>query len=303
MTIHTHRGLGLTIRLTLTLGLASPSLAWQGQGGGNKTGASEGAGGVNISGLRGADRAARNSATAVIPGLAAVGPVPFYAYLYPYPVYAMTPYGPVAASPARIPPPGFGPVPVPPPPPLLHQPGAPLGRIDRAMPPADPFLEAARVERNQPTLSRRARQLMTFGDRHFRADDMPRAEDRYRQALRNSPFSAEPRIRLSQVALKRGRFQEAATWIREAIAAEPDWPMRARDIQALYGEPRAFREMIGELEAHVQAEPNDRDAWFVLGTQLYLSQRTDRAGDIFLRLTDRQPDAALAAFLEATEER
>jgi len=300
MTIRRHRDLSLGILLTLTLGLASPAVAWQGRGGGSKSGASTGSGSVSLSGVPGAARASRTSSTAVIPGLAAVGPVPFYAYVYPYPVYAMTPYGPIA-PPAPPVPPGFGPAP--PPPPLLHQPGAPLGRIDRAMPPADPFLEAARAERRQPTLSQRARQLITFGDRHFRADDMPRAEDRYRQALRNSPFSAEPRIRLAQVALRRDRIPEAAAWIREAIAAEPDWPTRARDIQALYGEPREFRRMIGELEAHVQAEPNDRDAWFVLGTQLYLSQRLDRAGDIFLRLTDRQPDAALAAFLEATRER
>ena len=47
------------------------------------------------------------------------------------------------------------------------------------------------------------------------------------------------------------------------------------------------------------AEPGDRDAWLVLGAELFLSGQTHRAADIFLRLTDRKPDPALAAFLDA----
>jgi cytochrome c-type biogenesis protein CcmH/NrfG len=98
----------------------------------------------------------------------------------------------------------------------------------------------------------------------------------------------------------RGRFDEAAHQIREAVTAEPGWLANAPDIQSLYGEPADFAREIAKLEAHLQAHPGDRDAWLVLGAQWYLSGRTLKAADIFLRLADRKPDATLAAFLDAT---
>jgi hypothetical protein len=50
--------------------------------------------------------------------------------------------------------------------------------------------------------------------------------------------------------------------------------------------------------------PDDRDAWLVLGAEWYLSGRTARAADVFLRLYDpkRKPDIALSAFLHATNQ-
>lgn len=149
------------------------------------------------------------------------------------------------------------------------------------------------------TLSERASELLTFGDRHFRAGDLVHADRRYRQALEAAPFSAIPRVRLAQLEVVRGDYREASELIREAIIAEPDWLPRARDIQAIYAEPAAFHDALGRLEAHLQADPGDRDAWLVLGAELYLSGRTERAADVFLRLTDRKPDAALAALLDA----
>jgi cytochrome c-type biogenesis protein CcmH/NrfG len=146
----------------------------------------------------------------------------------------------------------------------------------------------------------KSEQLVTIGDRLFRAKNLKRAEERYGQALRADPGAAAPRVRLAQVALVRERYGEAAERFREAVAAEPGWLARAPDIQAVYGEPTEFNHQIARLESHLLLEPGDRDAWLVLGAQLYLSGQTRRAGDVFLRLTDRQPDPALAAFLDAT---
>ena len=44
----------------------------------------------------------------------------------------------------------------------------------------------------------------------------------------------------------------------------------------------------------------DRDARLVLGAQLYLSGRTERAAEVLRDLTDRKPDPTLAAFLNAS---
>lgn len=147
----------------------------------------------------------------------------------------------------------------------------------------------------------RAGQLVTLGDRLFRAGNPKRAAERYDQAIRADSRNAAPRVRLAQLALVRGNYAEAAQYLRDAQKAEPGWVVTASDIQAMYGEPADFAKQIAKLESHLQAHPDNRDAWLVLGAELYLSGRTQKASDVFLRLTDRKPDPILAAFLEATE--
>ncbi len=146
----------------------------------------------------------------------------------------------------------------------------------------------------------RSSQLVTIGDRLFRAGNTRRAAERYEQAVRADPAAAAPRIRLSQLALLRARYSEAALQLREALTTEPGWLAKAPDIESLYLEPADFARQVSNLETHLQANPGDRDAWLVLGAKWYLSGRTRKAADIFLRLSDRKPDPALAAFLDAT---
>lgn len=143
-------------------------------------------------------------------------------------------------------------------------------------------------------------QLVTVGDRLFRAGNFKRASERYEQAVSGNPDIASPRLRLAQIALVRGQFDEAAEQIRSAIAAEPNYLANAPDIQTLYAEPADFAKQIAKLESRVLVDPADRDAWLVLGAELYLSGQTRRASDIFVRLTDRKPDQALAAFLDVS---
>ncbi|MHC5541759.1 tetratricopeptide repeat protein, partial [Singulisphaera rosea] len=112
--------------------------------------------------------------------------------------------------------------------------------------------------------------------------------------------SAPPRVRLAQCALVRGQYGEAANHFREAQTAEPGWLANAGDIQTIYSEPADFARQIAALESHLQVTPGDRDAWLVLGAQWYLSGRTQKASDVFLRLSDRAADPTLAAFLDAT---
>ncbi len=147
-------------------------------------------------------------------------------------------------------------------------------------------------------LSERAEQFVIFGDRHFKNGDRGPSRRRYLDALRAAPLAAIPRIRLAQIEIARGDYGNAAELLREAIIAEPDWLEQAGDIQAIYGEPSEFHTMLEDLEAHLQGTPNDRDAWLVLATQLYLSGRTERAKDILVRLNDRRPEASLAALMD-----
>ncbi len=150
----------------------------------------------------------------------------------------------------------------------------------------------------------RAAQLVVMGDRLFRGNNTKKAEERYAQATRLDPSSAAPLVGLAQIALVREQYGEAARRLREAETAQPGWIAVAHDIQSVYGEPGDFARHLARLESHLQAHPDDRDAWLVLGAEWYLSGRTARAADVFLRLNDpkRRPDIALSAFLRATNQ-
>ncbi len=102
----------------------------------------------------------------------------------------------------------------------------------------------------------------------------------------------------------RGRYDVAADRLREAETAQPGWIITAPDIQALYGEPADFANNVARLESYLQANPDDRDAWLVLGAEWFLSGRTTKAADVFKRLDDpnRKADIALAAFLDASNQ-
>jgi len=155
--------------------------------------------------------------------------------------------------------------------------------------------------RNDPV---RAGQLMTLGDRLFRAGNLKKAEERYQQAVRAVADQAGPYLRLAQIALTRGNYTAAANRLRDAETAQPGWILTAPDVQTIYGEPAEFARQIARLESHVQAHPDDRDAWLVLGAQWFLTGRTAKAADVFQRLNDphRKPDIALAAFLDASNQ-
>jgi Tetratricopeptide repeat len=158
------------------------------------------------------------------------------------------------------------------------------------------------VQRSDPA---RSNQLMTVGDRLFRAGNFKRAEERYQQALRAAPDLAAPHIRLAQIAVVRGNYGEAAERFRKAETAQPGWIITAADIQSIYAEPAAFARSIARIESHLQLHPDDRDAWLALGAQWFLSGRTAKAANVFQRLNDpkRKADVALSAFLDASNQR
>lgn len=160
---------------------------------------------------------------------------------------------------------------------------------------------AAPGPRARPRDPERAKEMTELGDRLFRGDKLSLAVKRYEQAIKADPDRAEPRARLAQVAIMKGQYVEAANYLREAEAAEPGWLATAEDVQGLYREPGDFARQVAKLEAHLQTKPEDRDAWLVLGSLWYLSGRTQKAADVFVRLSDRKEDPALKAFLRAAK--
>ncbi|QEH32796.1 cellulose synthase subunit BcsC [Aquisphaera giovannonii] len=213
------------------------------------------------------------------------------AYYVPPPIL-YTPAGPVI---------GAGPLAAPVPVSIQRGPLAPAPPPGLVPEPAPKRPGPAPIARKE---SARAAQLVVLGDRHFKAANVKRAEERYQQAEKLDPSSATAQLRMAQVAIVRERYAEAAQRLRDAQTAQPGWIAATPDIQSLYGEPQEFARHLNRLESHLQAHPEDRDAWLVLGAEWYLSGRTARAADVFARIDDphRKPDIALAAFLEATRQ-
>lgn len=233
--------------------------------------------------------------------LAAVGGG--YGGFYTWPYFAVSPFGGYGYYPgSMMGPGGFGYAPygwMPPP--------MPVRGPAVVAPPLNVFDQPGRGG-NPPAVAPgdagRANQQMTLGDRLFRAGNLKKAEERYLQASRAARDMAEPFVRLAQIAIVRGNYTAAANRLRDAETAKPGWIETASDIQSIYGEPAEFNRQIARLESHVQIHPDDRDAWLVLGAQWFLSGRTDRAADVFLRLNDpnRKADIALNAFLDASNQ-
>ncbi len=189
----------------------------------------------------------------------------------------------------------------------MGQPMMGRGPLLPAPPPG--LIERGPAANNRPAVAKRndparSNQLMTVGDRLFRAGNLKRAEERYQQALRAAPDRAAPYVRLAQIAIARGNYVEAADRLRHAETAQPGWIITARDIQSIYAEPTAFAQTVTRIESYLQVHPDDRDAWLVLGAQWFLSGRTAKAADVFRRLDDpkRKSDVALSAFLDASNQ-
>ena len=155
------------------------------------------------------------------------------------------------------------------------------------------------------TNSAKAKELVEVGDRSFRGRNTKRAEEKYELAAKLDPGSPAPHVHLAQVSVTRGNYSDAADHLRDAVSVARDagWLAAAPDVQSIFGEPADFARQLAKLETHLQVHPNDRDAWFVLGAEAFLSGRTRQAFDVFQRLTDRRPDDALAAFLDASTPR
>ncbi len=177
------------------------------------------------------------------------------------------------------------------------------GGLMLPMPPGGMMNPNAGAPAPRPRNTNRAKELVQIGDRSFRGGNIKRADEKYHLASKTDPASPVPHVHMAQVSLARGDYLAAADHLRDAItvSTEGNWLLTTPDIQAIYAEPADFAKHLARLESHLQANPNDRDAWFVLGAESYLSGRTKQAADVFQRLTDRKPDEALAAFMDASK--
>lgn len=151
-----------------------------------------------------------------------------------------------------------------------------------------------------------ADRYITLGDMYFRVGRYDRALDSYERAGVFASRDANLQLILSDAFFAMGRYGEAARAIRAAIAIEPTLVESRADKRGFYGVIGDFERHIDALEAWVQRNPQDGDAWLVLGVNRLFREELTSARDAFRQAaTLARPEDRTAAdlFLAATEVR
>ncbi|ASV73151.1 TPR repeat protein [Thermogutta terrifontis] len=117
----------------------------------------------------------------------------------------------------------------------------------------------------------------------------------WKECLEKSPQYAHAYVGLASVAFKRGDYEQAATWARQAIGLDPGY-YRARDIcaEALLnlGRPQEAVEVLAE---YLAKDPRAHGL-FLLGRAYTLLQDWDRAAKAYEAAVRKYPDYAEAFY-------
>ena len=91
-----------------------------------------------------------------------------------------------------------------------------------------------------------------------------------------------PYFNLGVLSLKEGRAEEAANWLREALARRSSWPEATVQLAAALGSANQFKEARQLLEDLLTADPKNAQAHYQLARLLVRMQLPDEARRHFL---------------------
>lgn len=117
----------------------------------------------------------------------------------------------------------------------------------------------------------------------------------WNECLQKNPQYAHAYVGLASVAFKRGEYEQAVTWARQAIGLDPGY-YRARDIcaEALLNLARP-QEAVEVLADYLQKDPRAHGL-FLLGRAYTLLQEWDRAAEAYEAAVRKYPDYAEAFY-------
>lgn len=125
-----------------------------------------------------------------------------------------------------------------------------------------PEPEATPVELKQ---ARELGNALGRGDKAFERGDYQDAREEYVRALVLARDDPRARIALGLAEFARGRYSDAARALRAGVARVPQIGETAFDLTQAYGVPDDLAGHREALEAHLQSNDSDVDAWFVAG--------------------------------------
>ena len=92
-----------------------------------------------------------------------------------------------------------------------------------------------------------------------------------------------------------GKYDVASIAVRRALSVTPDLINRPLDVRSMYPDADVYESHLAALKKHVEANPEDRGARFLLGFIHYGSARPEAALALFKQLADADPEDELAA--------
>jgi len=92
----------------------------------------------------------------------------------------------------------------------------------------------------------------------------------------------------------------SALTVRRALLTSDVLVYQPPDLRTLYPEPEAFREHLSALIVHLEHQPKDHGARFLLGYVYYATGRPEEASEAFHKVSQANEDDELASRLYAT---
>lgn len=161
------------------------------------------------------------------------------------------------------------------------QPSEPSEPQGSAPPPPDPKLIAA----------------VSQGNEHFAAGRYADARRSYEDAMLIDNKDGVPRLLSALTSFAEGDYPGAALATRVAIESTPDLVYYPFNIKALYKDGSKFQEHIAALARHVDSQPSNQDAQFLLGYMWYSSGDAQNAKNVFSVLASTNSGNELYAAL------
>lgn len=168
-----------------------------------------------------------------------------------------------------------------------------------AAPPADVFPPRPPRPAAAPedAALKRARRFIEQGDRRLRQEELMEARNRYRRAAKAAPELAEVHFRLMFLEMATGRFEEAATALREGLALEPEWAQSGFNLERVLTD--AGQQAVDRLlEQRLREFPNNVDARLLLGVLRHFQGQPVLAAQQFEEVLRTNPrDLVALSFL------
>lgn len=136
------------------------------------------------------------------------------------------------------------------------------------------------------------------GDARFLAQDYAGALGRYRDSVTAAPDVADGWFRYGLVFAALGQAERAAAALRRGLALDPDWPASRFSLRDFYAGKATARAAHLETLAQVAiAQPEQPDAYFVLGVLLHFLGEPERARKFFTEAERLGDEAGAGTFL------
>ena len=127
------------------------------------------------------------------------------------------------------------------------------------------------------------------GNEHFGAGRYEDARRSYGEAMLIDTKDGVAKLLFGVARFAEADYASSATTIREALDATPDLIWYPFNIKALYRNESRFQEHVATLARHVDSQPGDTPAQFLLGYMWYASGDAMSAKTIFSSLSTNNP--------------